>query len=307
MLAANCMILEGDQSVIDAIKEKKRLMDAGEEHGHIRPLLVLGGGLMRGTYGLGAALALEELGYTNAFSMLAGVSSGSPTIAHFAAGSTKEGSRILIEDCASRRFVNMWRFWNQADTQYLIDLLRNDSEKKVDVKKVLQNPACVGFGVAEYSSAKPKLMCPTNRDQFFNMLHASINMQNVSNLKVFIDGVQYADGGFTIPHIYKEIVDQSDATHILIHTNNEQIFTPISKIERFLNRTIFRIRLNGALVQATNLRRAIRDEALLEITESETPAAIVWGNHTIGGMETDRKKIEQVLEASRQWWLKLLA
>jgi len=45
------MIFEGDKGVIDAIKEKKRLMEAGEAHGHIRPLLIIGGGLMRGVFG----------------------------------------------------------------------------------------------------------------------------------------------------------------------------------------------------------------------------------------------------------------
>ena len=301
------MIFEGQQSVIEAIKEKKRLMDAGEAHDHIRPLLIQGGGLMRGIYGVGAAIALEELGYTQAFSTMVGISSGAPTIAHFAAGSAKQGARVAIEECASREFVNVWRFWNQVNTRHFIDVMRTDPEKGINVAKVFDNPATVGFGVARYADATPKVMYPKSDEELFLMMHASINMQNVSSHKVFIDGVQYADGGFTRPHILGEVVESVDATHVLIVTNNDRIFTPISKLERFLNRTLYRVRLNGAIVQATNARRAERDAALEAIRKGDIPAAIVWGDGSIGGMERRAKKIAAVMESSRIWWHGLFA
>jgi hypothetical protein len=53
------MIFEGEHSVIKAIREKKRLIEAGLPHEHIRPLMLQVGGLMRGVYGAGGALALE--------------------------------------------------------------------------------------------------------------------------------------------------------------------------------------------------------------------------------------------------------
>ena len=62
------MIFEGDKSVIAVIKEKKRLMEEGEPHEHLRPLLFIDGGLMKGAYGIGASLALEELGLDHVFS-----------------------------------------------------------------------------------------------------------------------------------------------------------------------------------------------------------------------------------------------
>lgn len=301
------MIFEGDMSVIEAIKEKKRLMAAGERHDHIRPLLIQGGGLMRGIYGVGAAIALEELGYTRAFSSLVGISSGAPTVAHFAAGSAREGARVAIEECTSRKFVNVWRFWNQVDTVHFIQVMREDEEKRIAPEKVFDNPAKIYFGVAKYEDATPVLMHPKNAEEMFLMMHASINMQNVSSHKVFIDGVQYADGGFTRPHILGEAVRTIDATHVLVITNNDRVFTPISKMERFLNRSLYRVRLNGAIVHATNARRAERDLALQEVRKGDTPAAIVWGDGSIGGMERRPEKIEAVMESSRIWWHGLLA
>ena len=52
------MIFEGEHSVIQAIKEKKQLMDEGLPHDHIKPMLFFDGGLMKGTYGVGAGLAM---------------------------------------------------------------------------------------------------------------------------------------------------------------------------------------------------------------------------------------------------------
>ena len=110
------MIFEGDNSVIEAIKEKKRLMKAGEAHEHIKPLLFYDGGLMKGAYGVGAGLAMEELGLNHAFTSVVGVSSGAPSAAYFISGDTKRGASLVWEECCSRRFINVWRFWNQVDT-----------------------------------------------------------------------------------------------------------------------------------------------------------------------------------------------
>lgn len=82
------MILEGNNSVIQAIKEKKRLMDAGEAHDHIQPLFIIDGGLMKGVYGTGAVIAIDELGYTTCFSAVAGVSSGAVAAAYLLSENT---------------------------------------------------------------------------------------------------------------------------------------------------------------------------------------------------------------------------
>ena len=296
------MIFDGDHSVIAALREKKRLRETSQPHEHIRPLLIQGGGLMRGVYGVGAVLALEERGFTNAFSTMVGISSGAPIVAHFAAGTAKEGVQILLEDCTDPKFVNPWRFWNQVDTNHFMDVVRNDPRKKIDVAKVFANPAEVFFGVAEYKTALPKLIKPHNEEHFFKSMHASINMQNVSSYKVIIDGVQYADGGFSSPHVIGKAIEEVKPTHVLVVTNNDRDFTPIFRKERLLNRTIFRLRLNGVLAQAINSRREARDTAIADAIEGGIPTAVVWGDGSISGMEKNPAKIAATVEASRVWW-----
>ena len=301
------MIFEGDHSVIRAIFEKRRLMETTQVHTHVRPLLIQGGGLMRGAYGVGAAIALEELGYTKAFSTFVGISSGAPIIAYFAAGKAKEFLPNLLGDCTDSRFVNPWRFWNQIDTKHIIELLRSDETRKLDVEKVLAHPAHTYFAITDYKTACPKLIKPMNTEEFFKAMHASINMQNVSSAKVFIEGVQYADGGFSNPHPITEVLQQLQPTHILIVTNNDRDFTPISPTERMLNRTLFRLRLNGVLAQAINARREARDEAIALAMASSIPTAVVWGDGSIDGVEKSPKKLAATIEASRTWWHGLLA
>lgn len=296
------MIFEGDYSVVKAIKNKKRLMEAGEPHDHIRPALIQGGGLMRGAYGVGASVALEEMGYTNVFTSLVGVSSGAPIISYFAAGEAYKGLHVLAEDCSSPKFVRMWRFWNQVDTKYFMNVVRNDSVKKIEVDKAFANPAQLYFGVAKYKTAKPKLLKPKNEDHFFKTMHASINMQNVSPYKVIIDGIHYADGGFSKPHMISEVLAELNPTHLLVVTNNDKSFTPISWLEKMMNRTVFRLRLNGVLAQAINSRRETRDKAVLEALSSGVKTAVVWGDGSVSGMEKNKQKIISGAEASRTWW-----
>ncbi len=301
------MIFKGDHSVIKAIQEKKLLMDAGKPHEHIRPLLLQGGGLMRGSYGTGAALALEERGYTNAFSYLVGVSSGAPIAAYFAAGTSGRALEVLRNDCLNSGLINAWRFWNQVDTKSIIKILREHETRKIDMVKAFENPAELFFGAAEYKTALPKLLHSTDEDSFFTSLHASINMQNVSPYRVFVDGVHYADGGFSNPHVIDLAIKELKPTHALIVTNNDLDFRQIAFVERLLNRTLFRLRLNGILTQAINARRETRDAAIAEAIAGETPTAVVWGDGSIGGVEQNADKIAATVEASRTWWHGLLS
>jgi len=302
------MILEGDRSVIDAIKEKKRLMDAGEEHGHIRPMLFIDGGLIKAVYGIGAGLALEELGYNDVFTSMVGVSSGAVSVAYFASKDTKVGGSLAWDECSSRKFINMWRFWNQVNTFYISGVLRGVTGKGVDAKKVFDSPADIYIGVADFNTGIPKLLKPTTSEELLTSIQASILMPNVSTDVVTFDDIRYVDGGFTRPHILRKAIDEIEATHVLVLTNQDQTVTSIPLLERFLNHTLFRWRMPKALRFAAHERRRERYKAI-EYMEKHyhVPYALVWGDHSIRSMERDSDKIKAVVEKSRDWWQKLLA
>ena len=301
------MILEGDTAVIDAIKEKKRLMDAGKEHGHIKPLLIVDGGLMKGAYGVGAAVALEEAGFANVFSAAVGISSGAPTVAYLLSESTHRGSTVLIEECTSKKFLNIWRFWNQVNVEYLTAVLKGSTGKGINVEKIFSSPTELYIGVSDFKTGKPMLIRPKNGDELFSAIQASISMPNVSTNIVTFNDIRYVDGGFTRPHILRKAIDEIDATHVLILTNQNQTVTTIPRLERFLNHTLYRRRMPKALRFAAHERRRERMKAIEYMEKNHpTPYALIWGDHSIRSMERNGAKVREVVEKSRLWWHELL-
>lgn len=301
------MIFEGDQSVIEAIKEKKRLKDAGAPHAHIKPLLVIDGGLMKGAYGVGAGLALEESGYSTAFSNVVGISSGAPSAAYLVAGEVYIGAGLVWDECCSKAFINKWRVWNQVNTNHLIDAVRGATGKGLDTEKVFAAPTELYIGVSNFSTGEPSLLKPQDGEGLFQAIQASILMPNVSTDKVTIDDIRYVDGGFTRPHILKKAIDEIEATHVLVITNQDYTATTIPRLERFLNHTLFRWRMPKPLRFAAHERRKERMKAIAYLEkEYGKPYALVWGDHSIKSTEQDPYKVRAVIEKSRTWWKELL-
>ena len=300
------MICEGDTAVLAAITEKRNLLLAGQPHDHIRPLLIQGGGFMCGAYGVGAAIALEQRSYRDAFTYLVGVSSGSPIMAHFAAGTSRYAADVLADDCTSRDFFNKWRLWHQVNVEHLVKLARYHKTHSVDANAALAHGSELYFGAAEHATAEPVLLRPHDEQSFFECLRASIHLQNVSPQKVYVDGVRYVDGGFASPHVIAHAVAKLQPTHVLLITNNNQETLSLPFIERICNQTIFRPRLSRKLVAVINRRIAVRDEALAAVRESGVPSLFVWGDGSISRMEQSSSKIRETIEASRMWWHDLL-
>jgi predicted patatin/cPLA2 family phospholipase len=297
------MIFEGDHSVIEAIKEKKHLIDAGKPHEHIKPMLFYDGGLMKGAYGVGAGLALDELGYKNVFSSVVGVSSGAPSAAYFISGDTSRGSSLVWEECCSRRFINIWRFWNQVDTFFFSAVLRGVTGKGINTDKVFASNTDLYIAVANFETGEPELLMPENGEELFIAMQATILMPNVSSDKVKFNDIRYADGGFTRPHALMKAIHQIDATHILFITNQDKTVATLPFLERLLNHTIYRHRMPKLLRFAAHERRRERMKVVEYMKKHhQIPCALVWGDHSIRSMERDGSVAKSVIEKSRQWW-----
>jgi len=103
------------------------------------------------------------------------------------------------------------------------------------------------------------------------------------------------------------VIDTIPATHILYITNNDRIFGSISAFEQMLNRTFFRLRLNGAQIVAINGRREERDKSILSLWTSGTPSIVIWGDGSVGSMDRNAERLSAAIETSRVWWHGLLA
>jgi len=301
------MIFEGDFSVIEAIREKKQLMDLDEPHEHIKPMLFFDGGLMKGAYGVGAGLALEQLGYNKIFTSVVGVSSGAPSAAYFLSGETSVGASLVWEECCSRKFINPWRIWNQVDTFFLSAVLRGVTGKGINADKVFSSGIDLYIAVADFETGSPELLRPRDEEELLTAIQASILMPNVSSDKVKFNDMRYVDGGFTRPHSLMKAIKEIEATHILFITNQDKTATTLPRLERFFNHTIFRHRMPKPLRFAAHERRRERMKAVEYLHKHHNiPCALVWGDHSIRSTERNKEIAKSVIEKSRLWWKALL-
>jgi len=301
------MLLEGDIHVLSVLKEKKRLLDAGLSADHIRPLLVIDGGLMKGVYGVGAALALDEAGYRDVFTSFGGVSSGAATIAYFLSGNGEEGKRVVYEDCCSRSFVNFFRLWNVLDPTVFEQALRGETGKGLHIDRLLSSGKDWCIGLSEHNTGRPVLFRPETAEEIFLSLRAAISMPGSTRIKTHVRGVRYSDGASTFPLAVEEMIYGIDATHVLYITNQDKHTKHIPPLENFINNTFFRHRMPRPLRVAASMRWESRHALVQKIEEEQPkPVLIAWGDSSIQSFEQNPVTVERVIERSRCWWLRVL-
>ncbi|MEK7462556.1 MAG: patatin-like phospholipase family protein [Patescibacteria group bacterium] len=301
------MILEGDRSVVSAIKEKKRLLDAGAPHEQLKILMICDGGLIKGAYTVGVGLALEELGYTDVFNDVVGISSGAPSAAYFLGGNIYQGGTLIYDECCSKRFLNRWRFWAPVDTNYIVDVLKGVTNKPLCLNKIFNSASRLHIGVSDFSTARPLLIQPTSETELLESIRASILLPSVARGKVFINGHRYFDGGVAYPHIISEAIKKIDFTHVLVLTSQNYQEETVPWFESLICSTIFRHRISRRGLFAFNNRRRARREALEKLTNNmDVRALVVWGDGSIGGTERNSEKVKAVVERSKAWWLEVM-
>ena len=301
------MILEGDNRVIDALKEKKRLMEAKQEHGHIRPLLMVGAGLMKGVYGAGAMVALEELGYRQVFSSAVGLSSGAPTLAYFLAGQAAVLPGLIAEDVASTKLIRPLHLRNVVNLEYFVDILRGATGRGLNFPALLRTPTDFKVAVSAYKTARPVFFTPGSENVFMDCMRATVAIPGIVTQKVKIDGARYVDGASTQPYALDAAYQTIDATHVLAIMNQDRDASHSPRMEKFISATLVRHRFSPALLEASTLRHAARNQFAQQAIAGPIPTTVVWGDARVGSYEREATYLYEVTEASRVWWRELLS
>lgn len=300
------MILEGNTQVLEAMREKKRLMDAGLPHHHLKLLLIVDGGLMKGAYGAGICQALADDGYDVIWDSVVGISSGAPTVSYLLSGNVDDGASVMYEECCSPEFANFNRLSNQINFQYFIEVLQKHPTKKLNVDRILTHQTKLYYGVTDFYTAEPELITPVDEEGIFLGIEASISMPNVTTSSVFINGKRYADGGFARPHIIGKAIEEIQATHILLLTNQDKTTAGIPWHEQLLNNTLFRFRMTYALRVAANTRRNARHRILDALRKNKKIKLLsIWGDGSISSLEQNGAVVRSVINKSRLWWRRL--
>ena len=301
------MILEGSLDVIGALKEKKRLIEAGESHEHLKILCICNGGLMKGAYSVGVGYALEDLGFTNVFTDFVGVSSGAPSAAYFLGGNVHTGNSLIYDECVSEKFFKRKRFWNITDVEFLMSVLEGKTGKDLDMKKIFGSMTRLHIGVSRFVDAAPRLISPKTPAELMEAIKASVLMPAMTTARAFIDGERYMDGGFSAPHIIEEVIAKIECTHVLLLTSQNHENDTVPKSEYLLNNFIFRHRTTKKAREVINNRKESLKKGLDALkARTDIQSLLVWGDGTISGTETNPTKIKAVVDRYREDWTGLM-
>jgi len=303
------MFFEGNHDVVKALHAKRDLLQSGADHMHVRPLLIICGGVMKGIFGGAAVVTLHKMGYGSAFDVVVGLSTGAPTAAYFLAGQQVVGTRIYSEECCSKQFINPWRITRMCDVSYLMSVFRDSPEKRLERHTVLNHRSQLHIGVTEYSSARQQFFVPVDTDSLFTLMEASMTMPGVCPKPVLYKGEQWVDGSYSDPLPIEYLIAIHRPTHVLIVANRECVQMGTTPLwEQALYETVFRSRLSPSLRRTARARGALMSERFSWVrTQSRTPILVGWGDDSIQSFTRNPTLLRAAAERSVESWSKLLS
>ena len=289
------MFFEGcPEKVLSALIEKKRLLKNDVDSSHIRPLLIVLSGIMRGADGGGRTTALEELGLTDSFDTMLGVSTGAGLIAYAASHQSELGTSIYHEECVQLPLVSITRALrggHLADIHHMANILRY-GKKSINQKKLKSSRINTIAVTTHKKTGKKKLLNLRELDDIVDGVEASFAIVGASD-HVEIDGVEYIDGGLSMPFPQKEVIEEINPTHILVianKTEGEKMLT----IHRLIAKWMVR---NMKHLQPDILKWQHRfDTSLKDMRDNHEniPYLIAWSGTDVFPIETNQKKLINV-------------
>jgi predicted patatin/cPLA2 family phospholipase len=212
------MDLKREHPVLEVLRE--RTQDGsrpGRRHDPHCVALVVEGGGMRGVVSAGMTAALERLGLTRCFDLVAGASAGAINGAALIAGVAREGAAAYHGPLASRKFVNPARALRGRpviDVSYVLEYASAglDADRH---ERVLASPIelhCVAVSVETAESVTFSGM--RSKAELYDAVLASSRMPWAGGPPVEIEGRRYVDGGLGSAIPVAQAID-AGATHVL--------------------------------------------------------------------------------------------
>lgn len=227
---------EGSPNVFKRLEEKRRLLEAGLPHNHIRPILIILGGGLRGAFSAGAVCALKDAGYihpTNpaldTFDAVIGSSTGAPVAACFLGGNLPVGATVYHEECVDRPFFSLSRYATgkgpAADVQYLCRVFRGEEGRKpLNQSRIYASRSKFFTAATRVESGKIELLdAKKTHPDVVEAVHISIAIPGLYKPHVEHKGVRYTDGGFGHPYPIDTILKKFPrATDVVVVSNTAE-------------------------------------------------------------------------------------
>lgn len=212
------------QAVLELLQRRKKF---GRGDGRRLALIVEGGG-MRGVLSAGSLLAVDVLGFRDAFDEVYATSSGAVNAAYFLSGQGALGITVYFDSISNRRFYNPLRIMKIVDVEYVYDHI-------VARVKVLDDAAIRG-GRAEFFISVTDAL--TGENSLVNakeapepiplILKASSALPVLYNRTVELGGRAYVDGGLTCSIPIVQAVERgcTDVLVLLTRTHGYEVAPP---------------------------------------------------------------------------------
>ncbi len=167
--------------------------------------LVLYGGFMAGIRGVGAMIALEELGLADAFDEIFTYSAGFPNAAYFVTKKSRLAASVYYEDLTRNDFIKFWRLWNIVEISKLLKILKEG--KPLWPQEVLSSKTKIYTRLVRFpeKNIEYKEVHEVGESDFWNLMKATTSASFVSPGKTKIGGVFYKDLGIFGDHWVEHI------------------------------------------------------------------------------------------------------
>jgi predicted patatin/cPLA2 family phospholipase len=172
---------------------------------------------MRGSVAGGMISALQALGLSRAFDVVAGTSAGAIAASYFLANQASLGSRIYYEDLTDRRWINYLRpavGKPLLDFSYIFDMIVSHT-KKLDTKAALESGSRLLITATRKSDWTGAIIEPDSPDELILALQASTRIPLAGGAPVRIDDQYYFDGALSVSIPFSIALGQAP-THALV-------------------------------------------------------------------------------------------
>lgn len=207
-----------------------------------RLALVMHGGGMRGAYGAGLIMALEQMLGRGAIPLVLGTSAGAVNAAVVAAGQTNILCEVWTDVLHREQYIRPYRFKWITDNTYLMRIF---AQYGLANERFTHAAIRLFVTATHFITGENRFF--SNHDNVLEALHASISMPVLCETPIYIDGQPYLDGGIsssTGTHIAKAFQEGADKV----------IALDLSIFLQWINRTGLRWYARG---KAPGLQRAI--------------------------------------------------
>lgn len=212
---------------IEAIRARAARRAAGDHSPDGRKIAMIfdGGGMRTVCTGAGS-LALEHLGYGDAFDEVYATSAGVMNAAYFLAGQTELGVTIFYDRLISSSFINPYRFWKMLDVDWVFDRLVRH-EKRLDVDAILASRPKFHVAMMDAETAEGRLIdAKSSPSEMVEILKAANAIPVYYNRRIEIEGRPMMDGGLVIPFPLVQAIASGCTDIIVFLTRAASYHTP---------------------------------------------------------------------------------